>query len=95
MKIKSSHLSMVVMAALCFAASAVAQNDVLRAAAGDKYVISARAGGVNFVEGAVGIIRKDGRGGHLLKGDKLEIEFDKAGRKRVMANFVVPAQQAG
>ena len=73
MKIKSSHLSMVVMAALCFAASAVAQNDVLRAAAGDKYVISARAGGVNFVEGAVGIIRKDGRGGHLLKGDKLEI----------------------
>ncbi|HVY99521.1 MAG TPA: UvrD-helicase domain-containing protein [Dongiaceae bacterium] len=29
------------------------------------------------------------------EGDKLEIEFDKAGRKRVMANFVVPAQQAG
>ena len=29
------------------------------------------------------------------EGDKLEIEFDKAGRKRVMAGFVVPAQQAG
>jgi DNA helicase-2/ATP-dependent DNA helicase PcrA len=31
----------------------------------------------------------------VAEGDKLEIEFDKAGRKRVMANFVVPAQQAG
>jgi DNA helicase-2/ATP-dependent DNA helicase PcrA len=30
-----------------------------------------------------------------VEGDKLEIEFDKAGRKRVMAGFVVPAQQAG
>jgi DNA helicase-2/ATP-dependent DNA helicase PcrA len=29
------------------------------------------------------------------EGDKLEIDFDKAGRKRVMAGFVVPAQQAG
>jgi DNA helicase-2/ATP-dependent DNA helicase PcrA len=29
------------------------------------------------------------------EGDKLEIEFDKAGRKRVMAGFVVPAHQAG
>ena len=29
------------------------------------------------------------------EGDKLEIDFDKAGRKRVMAGFVVPAHQAG
>ncbi|HVO04348.1 MAG TPA: UvrD-helicase domain-containing protein [Candidatus Cybelea sp.] len=29
------------------------------------------------------------------EGDKLEIEFDKAGRKRVMAGFVVAAHQAG
>jgi DNA helicase-2/ATP-dependent DNA helicase PcrA len=29
------------------------------------------------------------------EGDKLEIEFDKAGRKRVMAGFVVPAHEAG
>ena len=28
-------------------------------------------------------------------GDKLEIEFDKAGRKKVMAGFVVPAHEAG
>jgi DNA helicase-2/ATP-dependent DNA helicase PcrA len=29
------------------------------------------------------------------EGDKLEIAFDKAGRKRVMADFVVPADMAG
>jgi DNA helicase-2/ATP-dependent DNA helicase PcrA len=29
------------------------------------------------------------------EGDKLEIAFDKAGRKRVMAGFVVPADMAG
>jgi DNA helicase-2/ATP-dependent DNA helicase PcrA len=29
------------------------------------------------------------------EGDKLEIEFDKAGRKKVMAGFVVPAHEAG
>jgi len=27
--------------------------------------------------------------------DKLEIQFDKAGTKRVMASFVLPADQAG
>ncbi|WP_119459102.1 UvrD-helicase domain-containing protein [Rhodospirillaceae bacterium SYSU D60014] len=31
----------------------------------------------------------------LAEGDKLEIEFDKAGPKKVMASFVVPADQAG
>jgi DNA helicase-2/ATP-dependent DNA helicase PcrA len=30
-----------------------------------------------------------------VEGDKLEIEFDKAGSKKVMASFVVPADQAG
>jgi DNA helicase-2/ATP-dependent DNA helicase PcrA len=29
------------------------------------------------------------------EGDKLEIEFDKAGRKKVMAGFVIPAHEAG
>jgi len=46
---------------------------MLRAAAGDKYVISAKAGGVNFVEGSVAIVRKDGRSGHLLKRDNISI----------------------
>lgn len=50
-----------------------AQDETLAAAAGDKYVISARAGGVNFVEGAVSVIRKKGLSGAVLKGDTLQI----------------------
>ena len=30
-----------------------------------------------------------------VDGDKLDIDFDKAGAKKVMAGFVVPAEQAG
>ncbi|MGC2235365.1 MAG: FecR domain-containing protein [Pyrinomonadaceae bacterium] len=37
------------------------------------YVISAKAGGVNYVEGTVTILRKAGKSGYLLKNDKLEI----------------------
>lgn len=37
------------------------------------YVISAKAGGVNFVEGDVSVTRKAGKSGVLLKGDALEI----------------------
>jgi hypothetical protein len=55
-------------------ANVIAQDDdALGAAAGDKYVISARAGHVNFVQGAVGIVRKVGKSGALLKGDLIEV----------------------
>jgi hypothetical protein len=50
-----------------------AQDQTLAAAAGDKYVISAKAGGVNFVEGPVSVSRKMGRSGAVLKGDTLQI----------------------
>jgi hypothetical protein len=50
-----------------------AQDARMISAAGDKYVISAKAGGVNFVEGDATVVRKSGRGGYLLKGDQLEI----------------------
>jgi DNA helicase-2/ATP-dependent DNA helicase PcrA len=30
-----------------------------------------------------------------IEGDKLDIEFDKAGAKKVVAKFIVPAAQAG
>src|SRR5690349_15577842 len=52
---------------------AVAQNDTISAAAGDRYVISARAGGVSYVEGTVAVVRASGRSGLLLKGDTLEV----------------------
>lgn len=52
-----------------------AQADTRRSvsAVSSAYVISAKAGGVNFVEGAVNVARKTGRSGVLLKGDTLEI----------------------
>lgn len=37
------------------------------------YVISAKAGGINFVEGKVAVTRKIGKSGYLLKGDTLEV----------------------
>src|SRR5688572_22858507 len=58
---------------LLLSSGLMAQNDVLTAAAGDRYVISAKAGGVNFVSGPVTVVRKNGRGGALIKGDSLEI----------------------
>lgn len=42
-------------------------------AASSIYVISAKAGGVNFVSGKVAVARKDARSGYLIKGDELEI----------------------
>ncbi len=54
------------------AISVSAQRDTISAAAGDKYVISAKAGGVNFVSGTVGVVREGGSG-YLLKGDALDI----------------------
>jgi hypothetical protein len=42
-------------------------------AASSLYVISAKAGAVNFVEGKVTVARQEGRSGYLLKGDELEI----------------------
>lgn len=50
-----------------------AQDSRVVSAAGDKYVISAKAGGVNYVEGRVNITRKAGKSGYLLKGDEVEI----------------------
>lgn len=59
--------------ALLLSAFALAQDSRVLSAAGDVYVISAKAGGVNFVEGKVSVARKQGRSGLLLKGDKIEI----------------------
>lgn len=39
----------------------------------DKYLVSARAGGVNYVDGLVGVTRPDGKSGLVLRGDQLEI----------------------
>ncbi len=70
-----SVLSVLATAVLCSTFS-FAQNDRdnrIVSAAGDIYVISAKAGGVNYVEGNVVVTKKDGKSGALLSQDKLEI----------------------
>ena len=52
--------------------SALGQDPKIAAAAGDKYVISAKAGGVNFVSGTVSVTRTAGTSGVLLGGDELQ-----------------------
>ena len=49
------------------------QDPRLASAAGDRYVISAKAGGVNLVEGSVSIKRADGRSGRLVHRDEIAI----------------------
>jgi len=73
MKNSFSRILMVAIAAFVCAAGVSAQSDAISAAAGDKYLISAKAGGVNFVSGTVTVDRTAGKSGHLVKGDKLEI----------------------
>jgi len=59
--------------AMSLSAFTFAQDSRVLSAAGDIYVISAKAGGVNFIEGKVSVARKQGRSGLLLKGDKVGI----------------------
>ena len=58
---------------LLFSNFVFAQSDRVISAAGDTYVISAKAGGVNYVEGNVSILRKDGKSSALLKSDAVEV----------------------
>ena len=72
---KRKILSCLTALAIClsFAVFAAAQDDDrIASAAGDMYVISAKAGGVNYVEGKVTVV-KNTRSGYLVKGDKLEV----------------------
>ncbi len=50
-----------------------AQRERTVSNASQMYVISAKAGGVNLVEGKVAIARTSGKSGYLLKGDTVEI----------------------
>ncbi|HEY0428443.1 MAG TPA: FecR family protein [Pyrinomonadaceae bacterium] len=59
--------------AISFSINAFAQKDKSVSNAAQTYVISAKAGGVNYVEGNVTVLRKTGKSGYLLKKDNLEI----------------------
>jgi hypothetical protein len=72
---KKSLLSAIAVAVigLLFSGFVFSQDDKMVSAAAGMYVISAKAGGVNFTEGKVTIVRKDGKSGLLLKSDTIEI----------------------
>lgn len=59
--------------AVFMSANAFAQSERNASAVSEMYVISAKAGAVNFTEGKVAVARNDSRSGYLLKGDRLEI----------------------
>ncbi len=58
---------------LAFSTITFAQEDRGASTSVSKYVISAEAGGVNFVDGRVAVTRKVGRSGLLLKGDSVKV----------------------
>ena len=61
-----------------------------------RLVVSESSAASDFKRGERVFHQKFGYGKVLVaEGDKLEIAFDKAGVKKVMAGFVVPAEQAG
>ena len=64
---KKVALSVVVV--IAFSLTAFTQTTTVS----DKFLISAKAGGVNAVDGEVFIKRADGRTGHLFKGDEVQI----------------------
>lgn len=58
---------------LAFSVFSFAQENRTVSSGASKYVISAEAGGVNYLQGRVSIARKFGRSGLLLKGDSVKI----------------------
>lgn len=76
-----------------------AQNNKKTSPTAEKYVISAKAGGVNFVSGKVAVVRKNGKSGYLLKGDSLEagdrVLTGSEGRTEILLNPGSFARLAG
>lgn len=73
MKRTNLHAILAVVVGLCVSSGVLAQDSRRNIPAADKFVISARAGAVNYVEGAVSIIRAAGKSGVLLKRDVVEV----------------------
>lgn len=77
-------------AGICGSAIVLGQNGKVIPAAADKYVISAKAGGINYIEGNVAVVRNSGRSGYLTKGDNLavgeRVSTDAAGKAEILLN---------
>ncbi|MBK9165201.1 MAG: FecR domain-containing protein [Acidobacteria bacterium] len=67
------YLSLLVVAFVAMTSVATAQRVNNPTSVSDRYIISAKAGGVNLVEGQVEVLRRDGRKHILVKGDSIEV----------------------
>ncbi|HEX6279673.1 MAG TPA: FecR domain-containing protein [Pyrinomonadaceae bacterium] len=76
--------------AIIGASFAFAQDQTLQSTAGDKWVITAKAGGVNHVQGEVTVTRQTGKSGMLLKGDSIgvgdKVATSTPGRAEILLN---------
>ena len=90
MKGKILRMLALVTAGIILTTFGLAQERVKATASADKYLISAKAGGVNYAEGEVTVSRKEGRSGLLMRRDDLEIgdrvETGANGRVEVLLN---------
>ena len=92
---KRKILSFLIVSAIGLLTAAVVfaqSNDDARVASvvSEMYVISAKAGGVNYTQGKVAVARNDSRSGYLIKGDKLEagekVSTGTNGRAEILLN---------
>ncbi len=85
MRRSSLFAILTIVAVFCVSMTAIAQTDIA-----DKFLISAKAGGVNHVEGTVSIVRSNGTGGVLLKRDRVEVgdrvSTGSGGRAEILLN---------
>lgn len=88
--IRSSRLLFGLVISAVSVVSVVAQDTRVTSPLGDVYVISAKAGGVNYTEGQVSVVRKDGKSGILVKDDQLEagdrVSTGPASRAEILLN---------
>ena len=68
-----SHSFIIAAVVLMFTNLVFAQREKTVSNTSQLYVISAKPGGVNLIEGKVSVVRADGKSGLLAKGDTLEI----------------------
>jgi hypothetical protein len=67
----SKWLSVLVVGLLCSFCALDSFGQVEKTPKVSQYIISAKAGGVNFVEGAVNVMRRSGTSGLVVKGDEI------------------------
>jgi hypothetical protein len=74
MRFITKRIALSLLVGISFFSLGIAQDsDSVAAAAGSLYVVSAKAGGVNLVQGDATIVRDDGTSGPLLAGDRVKV----------------------